>query len=156
MATKQNFVRILCVTALAALAQATIVAPAAAQSGENCLCIVPTGTVGKVTSISGWVKVNGKAGLVDAAVDAPLSVGSVLRTGVAGKAGAMVGETCNVVVSSVSQLSISKLDENRMCVRLNGKVAGAPLSTVAVAGGGALLGGGLIVVSLGQDNPVSK
>jgi hypothetical protein len=156
MAIKHNFTRLVGVVAVAVVAQASVVAPAAAQSGENCVCIVPVGTVGKVTSVSGWAKLNGATGLVDATVDAPLSVGSVLRTGVAGSADAMVGETCNVVVASVSQLSISKLDDNRMCVRLNGKVPGAPLPTVAAVGAGALLGGGLIVVSLGQDDPVSQ
>ncbi len=158
MAVKQYFTRLVGVAAVASIVQASAVAPVAAQAGadDSCTCIVASGTVGKVTSSTGWVKINGATGLVDAAVDSPLSLGSVLRTGVAGSAGAMVGEACNVNVAALSQMSISALDEDRMCVRLTGKAPGTPIPPMAVLGGGALLGGGLILVGLGLENPVSK
>lgn len=155
MAIKQNFTRIVGVVAVAVVAQASVIAPAAAQNTDNCVCIVGAGTVGKVTSATGLVTLNGKTGPVDAVVEAPLSVGSVLRTGTAGNAGAMVGEGCNVDIAALSQMSIVALDANRMCVRLTGKAPSA-IPAMAVVGGGALLGGGVVLLGLGQDDPVSQ
>jgi hypothetical protein len=158
MAIKQNFTRFVGVVAVAVVAQASVIAPAAAQNADNCVCIVGAGTVGKVTSASGPVTLNGKTGPVDAIVEAPLSVGSVLRTGTAGSAGAMVGEGCNVNIAALSQMSIVALDANRMCVRLTGKAPGMPIpaTTMAVVGGGVALGGGVVLLGLGQDDPVSQ
>lgn len=156
MTMKRGVVRITGVLAAAVLAQSIVAAPAYAQSGQqdDCVCIVAPGTVGAVTSASGWVKLNGDVGFVDATTDAPISLGSVLRTGVAGSATATVGKGCNVTVAALSQMSLTALEDGRMCVRLS---ADQPvIDPLVVAGGMAALAGGIVIVSLGQDDPVSK
>lgn len=143
-----------------ALAALIAVSPAMAQDGtSDCVCIVDAGTIGMVTSATGWVKLNGDVGLVDATMNAPLSVGSVMRTGVAGSAAASVGAGCNVEVAALTEMSISALEDGRMCVRLTQEapvVPVAPVAPLAMVGGGAILAGGAIAVGLGQDNPVSQ
>lgn len=161
MAIQHKFTGLGGVVAALVLANAFAVTPAAAQD-DSCVCIVAPGTAGQVTAASGWVKLNGDTGLVDATENAPLSVGSVLRTGPAGSAAASVGAGCNVAVAALSELSISTLDDGRMCVRLTEvtPVAVAPggsgATAVVAAGGAALLGGGLVMLGLGQDDPVSQ
>ena len=159
MTTNRNFSRFAGVLAAGVIA-AVAFAPAAVQAqGEDCLCIVAPGTVGMVTSANGWVKLNGDLGLVDATLEAPLSVGSVLRTGAAGNATATVGSGCNVNVAALSRMSISALEDGRMCVRLTDETP-VPLVTdispVAVVGAGAVIGGGALLFGLGQDEPVSQ
>lgn len=159
---KRNHVRLAGAVLAAAFTTTLVASPVMAQeAASDCVCIVDAGTVGMVTSATGWVKVNGDVGLVDATMNAPLSVGSVLRTGVAGSAGASVGAGCNVEVAALTEMSISALADGRMCVRLSQEspivpeASGAPL---ALLGGGAILAGGAaaVAVGLGQDSPVSQ
>ncbi len=160
MTTKQNFTRLVGAAAAGVIA-AMAFAPAAAQaqSAQDCVCIVAPGTVGSVASASGWVKLNGDTGPVDATLDAPLSLGSVLRTGADGSASASIGGGCNVNIAALTQMSISALQDGRMCVRLTDETPVPPLSDVspvAVVGAGAVLGGGALLFGLGQDDPVSQ
>lgn len=160
MTTKQNFTRLVG-GAMAGVIAAMVFVPTAAQaqSVQDCVCIVAPGTVGSVTAASGWVKLNGDGGLVDATSKAPLSLGSVLRTGAAGSASATIGGGCNVDIAALSQMSISALEDGRMCVRLTDETPVPPLtdvSPVAVVGAGAAIGGGALLFGLGQDDPVSQ
>ena len=154
--TKRNYTLIAGVALAAAFTTTLVASPAMAQSGSDCVCIVGAGTVGAVTSATGWVKLNGDVGLVDATMNAPLSLGSVLRTGTAGSASASIGAGCNVDVAALTELSISALEDGRMCVRLTEDPPVVPVTPVALAGAGALLAGGALVVGLGQDSPVSQ
>lgn len=160
---KRGFVRIAGIVALAALAQSAVMTSALAQSSSenNCVCVVDAGTTGLVTSASGWVKLNGDAGLIDAKEDAPLSLGSVLETGVAGSASATVGTSCEVDVAALTEMTITKLESGKMCVRLSQKkpliVPGKSSTGTAIAvGAGSALAGTAIVVGLGQKAPVSQ
>jgi hypothetical protein len=159
MMAKRNHVPVMGIVLATAVALIAA-SPAVAQDGtSDCVCIVDAGTVGMVTSATGWVKLNGDVGLVDATMNAPLSVGSVLRTGVAGSAAASVGAGCNVEVAALTEMSISALEDGRMCVRLTQDtpvVPVAPVAPLAMLGGGAILAGGAIAVGLGQDSPVSQ
>jgi hypothetical protein len=158
MMAKRDYIGIAGVALAVAFATTFIASPAMAQSatGSDCVCIVDAGTVGAVTSATGWVKLNGDVGLVDATMNAPLSLGSVLRTGTAGSASASIGAGCNVDLAALTELSISALEDGRMCVRLTEDAPVVPVTPVALAGGGALLAGGSLVVGLGQDSPVSQ
>lgn len=158
MMAKRDYTRIAGVALAAAFTTTLVATPATAQDtpANDCVCIVESGTVGMVTSATGWVKLNGDVGLVDATMNAPLSLGSVLRTGVAGSASATVGAGCNVEVAALTEMSISSLEDGRMCVRLLQDTPVVPVTPLALAGGGAVLLGGAIVVGLGQDNPVSQ
>jgi hypothetical protein len=162
MTDKRNFTRLAGAVVAVALAQALIAAPVMAEeeATNDCVCVVPGGSVGLVTGATGWVKMNGDVGLVDAIANAPLSLGSVLQTGVAGSASASVG-TCNVTLASLSTMSISQMQDGQMCVRVTQDqppVVVGDNSGVGViaAGGGAVLAGTLVVLGLGQENPVSK
>jgi len=163
MATKRAFTRMVVTVMAAAFTQGIVASPALAQSepASDCVCIVAGGTAGMVTGASGWVKLNGDVGLVDASMNAPLSVGSVLRTGTAGSATATLGSSCSVNVAALSQMSISALADGRMCVRVTQDATTGALesdgnSGIALAAGGAVLATTLVVVGLGQDDPVSK
>lgn len=157
MTLRRDFARGVGVLAAVAFAQVLVTVPALAQSapGSDCVCIVAPGTVGSVTAATGWVKLNGDVGLVDAAANAPISLGSVLRTGVAGSATASIGAGCNVSVAALSELSVSPLEDGRMCVRLTDSAPGA-IDPAVVTAGMAALAGGVVIVGLGQDEPVSK
>lgn len=162
MATKRVFTRMMVTVMAAAFTQALVATPVLAQGEPDCVCIVAGGTSGMVTGASGWVKLNGEVGLVDAGTNAPLSLGSVLRTGSAGSATATVGAGCSVNVAALSEMSISALADGRMCVRVTeqsamGALEGGDGSTgIALAAGGAVLATTVVVVGLGQDEPVSQ
>jgi len=158
MTVKRNFARGIGVLAAAVFGQALVAVPALAQDdqGNDCICVVAPGTVGLVTSATGWVKLNGDVGLVDATENAPLSVGSVLRTGVAGEATATVGQGCNVDVAALSEMSIRPLEDGRLCVRLTQDAPGTSIDPLVVGGSIAALAGGFVMLSLGQDDSVSK
>jgi hypothetical protein len=165
MTNKRDFTRIAGVVIAVAFAQSLVAAPALAEqeAAADCVCVVAGGTVGTVTGATGWVKLNGDVGLVDATTNAPLSVGSVLQTGVAGSASATVGPDCNVNVASLTKMSISPMADGNMCVRLTSDAPTAPvvdgggaIGSLAVAGGAAVLAGTLVVVGLGQEAPVSQ
>ena len=145
MATKRDSARLVVMVVAAALTQALVASPVLAQAEPDCVCIVAGGTSGLVT---------------DASADAPLSVGSVLRTGVAGSATATFGDGCSVNVAALSEMSIAALQDGRMCVRLQQDAAGAAegegTTGAALAAGGAILATTVVVVGLGQDEPVSK
>jgi len=153
---KQRFARISGVVAIAVLTQVLVAAPAMAEGEQDCICIVAAGTVGSVTSATGWVKLNGDTGLVDASSNAPLSLGSVLKTGPAGSASATVGGGCNVSVAALSQMSITALEDGRMCVRVTQEEPVAGIDPLVVVGGVTALAVGVVVVGLGQDDPVSE
>lgn len=156
MLGEQNFKRIAGLALASSLLAGFASSPVFAQDADNdCVCVVRGGTVGAVTSATGWVKLNGDVGLIDATTNAPLSLGSVLRTGVSGSASATIGAGCNVNLAALSELSISALDDGRMCVRLIEQEPVASSVPVAAVAGGLLLGGA-IVVGLGQDDPVSQ
>lgn len=156
MLAQQNSRRLAGFVVAVGLVSALAATPVVAQdAASDCVCIVNSGTVGAVTAATGWVKLNGDVGLVDATTNAPLSLGSVLRTGVSGSASATIGAGCNVSVAALSELSISALEDGRMCVRLTEEAA-VPSAPLALVGGGAILAGGAIVVGLGQDDPVSQ
>lgn len=167
MTNKRDFSRIAGIAIALAFTQGLVAAPALAEqeAAADCVCVVAGGTVGAVTGATGWVKLNGDVGLVDATVNAPLSVGSVLQTGVAGSASATVGADCSVTVASLSRMSISPMTDGNMCVRVTSDAPVAPVpptggggsvGTLAVVGGGAVLAGTLVVVGLGQEAPVSQ
>jgi hypothetical protein len=163
MTNKRDFTRIAGVVVALTFTQAFVAAPAMAQgAGADCVCVVAGGTVGTVTGATGWVKLNGDVGLVDATANAPLSVGSVLQTGAAGSASATIGAGCNVTVAALSKMSISPMADGNMCVRLTSEALAPPnggdgtMGTVAIVGGAAVLAGTLVVVGLGQEAPVSQ
>ncbi len=154
---KRDSLRAVGVALVAGLMSALVSSPVLAQDGgSDCVCVVQAGTVGAVTSATGWAKLNGDVGLVDATINAPISLGSVLRTGVAGSATATIGAGCNVSVAALSEMSVSALEDGRMCVRLAEEQPVGSMAPLAVLGGGAILAGGAIVVGLGQDDPVSQ
>jgi len=161
MATKRALTRMAVAVVAAALTQGFLASPVLAEGEPDCVCIVAGGTAGMVTGATGWVKLNGDVGLVDAKMNAPLSVGSVMRTGTAGSATATVGASCSVSVAALSQMSISALADGRMCVRVTqdattGALKGDGSSGAALAVGGAVLAATVVVVGLGQDAPVSQ
>ena len=161
MTTKRALTRMAVTVVAIALTQALVASPVLAEGESDCVCIVAGGTSGVVTGATGWVKLNGDVGLVDANMDAPLSVGSVMRTGAAGSATATVGAGCSVAVAALSQMSISALADGRMCVRVTqdattGALKGDGSTGMALAAAGAVLATTVVVVGLGQDAPVSQ
>ena len=95
MAIERALTRMAVTVVAIALTQALVASPVLAEGESDCVCIVAGGTSGVVTGATGWVKLNGDVGLVDATMNAPLSVGSVMRTGAAGSATATVGAGCS-------------------------------------------------------------
>lgn len=167
MMSKRDFARITGGVAAVVLAQMLVASPVLAQdmAASDCVCVVDIATVGLVTTATGWVKLNGDDGLVDATSSTRLSLGSVLQTGAAGSAKATVGDGCSVDVAALSRMSIIAIDESRMCVRivqdkpvavLDKPAARLDPGVIGGAAAAALVGGGLVVLSLGQTAPVSQ
>lgn len=141
---------------VSAVMSATWGSPGLAQDASSCICILDSGTVGSVTNVSGWVRLNGTSGLVEAVPDAQVGPGSVLTTGVAGTAQVSMGSNCQVAVGPTSQMSVIPTPEGKVCVRLVERTEATP--NLALVGGAAagLALATVLFVGAGEDDPVSK
>lgn len=102
-----------------------------AQAQETCDCIV--GAPGTLESTAGGVQVSGATGLSPAEPGTVLGSGTQVVVGI-GTANVNFGSECEIaVVSTNTELTVSQLDSEQLCVRLSSQVVASPAPTIEPA-----------------------
>lgn len=125
---------------------------------QECACQIPQqavvgGIVGSVNALSGQVVLTKATGPVNAKTGSTISIGDKIAVGPQSSASVSLA-TCNLQLTSGSDLLISPVGENLCVAVTNAQQTGAGINKLGLATGiGVAVGLGLIVANSDSDNP---